>query len=163
MTIDAILGKAALEKALQNSTTDLKPIGNNGQTASFQEMLEQQEVGQEMVELMDSSGSEMMPAATMQSIDATSIEVSPMSANIGLEPPAGSTKVVNMLSEVNKGQLQMDSLVNQILYSNKRFSNQELLAIQAHVFHFAQMTELTVKVAEQGVSSIKSIQNTQIQ
>jgi len=71
--------------------------------------------------------------------------------------------VVDLLGDVNKGQMQMDSMVNQILYSGKKFSNQELLCIQAHVFHFAQMTELTVKVAEQGVSSVKSVLNTQIQ
>jgi len=67
-----------------------------------------------------------------------------------------------MLSEVNKGQMQMDSLVNHVLYSGKKFSQQELLVVQAHVFHYAQMTELTVKVAEQGVSSFKSVMNTHV-
>jgi hypothetical protein len=67
-----------------------------------------------------------------------------------------------MLSEVNKGQLQMDSMVNEILYSGKKFGNQELLAIQAHIFQFAQMTEMTVKVAEHGIGSVRTVLQTQM-
>ncbi len=74
-----------------------------------------------------------------------------------------SNKVVNLLSEVNKGQMQMDGMVNQVLHSDKKFSNQELLAIQAHVYHYAQMAELTVKVAEHGTTSVKQVLNTQVQ
>jgi len=81
----------------------------------------------------------------------------------GIGEPNTSQKLVDLLGEVNKGQIQMDSLVNNILYSERKFSNQELLCIQAHVFHFAQMTELTVKIAEQGVTSIKGVLNTQVQ
>ena len=95
-------------------------------------------------------------------ISAEGLEIDPSDINLAQEPLSGSDKVVNMLSDVNKGQMKMDELVNQILYSGKHYSSQELLAIQAEVFHYAQMSELTVKVADQGVSSVKSVLSTQI-
>lgn len=161
MSIEAKLGKAALDRAMQNSSGSMSP--SQSTTNSFQNVLESQTAGQEMVDMLGMGQTEISPAASMQSIDANAINIDPASVNVGLETPQGGRKIVQMLSEVNKGQMQMDTMVNQILYSGKRFSNQELLAIQAHVFHFAQMTELTVKVAEQGVSAVKNIQNTQIQ
>jgi hypothetical protein len=99
----------------------------------------------------------------MQAITGDDVGFVPTEQVMGLGKPETSAKVVDMLGDVNKGQMQMDSLVNHVLYSGKRFSNQELLVIQAHVFHFAQMTELTVKVAEQSISSVKSVLNTQVQ
>ena len=53
--------------------------------------------------------------------------------------------------------------LDRLIQHFKKFSNQELLAIQAHVFHVAQMTELTVKSVELAVSSFNGVMNTQIQ
>lgn len=103
-----------------------------------------------------------LPSQQMNALPADGIEVS-NNANVGLQPPDGTQKVVDMLSEVNNGHMKMDQMVNEILYSGKRFSNQELLAIQAQVFHFAQITELVVKAADQGVGSVKAVLNTNIQ
>lgn len=151
----------AVEQAAKKTEQDVtKPLGGD---SPFKQMLEQMDVGQEMAGMLGIGQDVSLGGAKMDAISAANIEMNPADLNIGLEEPQGAEKIIDMLSEVNKGQMQMDHMVNEILYSGKRFSNQELLAIQAHVFHFAQMTELTVKVAEQGVSSVKTVLNTQVQ
>ena len=161
MTIEMKLGKAALDKALQNTQKQAKPISNGSQT--FQEVLQEQFNGQNAIETMGVEQTNIQSGNGMQALDASQVNVEFDSMHVGMEPPEGTSKIVHMLSEVNQGQLQMDTMMNQILYSGKEFSNQELLAMQAHIYQFAQMTELTVKVASEGVSSIKSLQNTQVQ
>ena len=165
MAIEAAIGKLnsqALSKAVEKSDGESKVTG--GANQSFKDVLgEMNSGGKEMMDMLGIDNGQMSTQAKMESISAENIDFAPSETVTGLDAPSGSSRVVNMLSEVNKGQLQMDSLVNHVMYSGKRFSNQELLVIQAHVFHFAQMSELTVKVAEQGVSSVKTVLNTQIQ
>lgn len=130
---------------------------------SFQEVLNESTKSSEtFADMMGIRETNTTPTAHMESLNGDAINFVPEQAE-AIHGPDGSRKVVEMLSEVNKSHLQMDSLVNHILYSGKRFNNQELLVIQAHVFHIAQMSELTVKVAEQGVSSVKAVLNTQLQ
>lgn len=164
MTIEAIVGKLnteALGKAVAKSDEISK---SSSQGASFKDVLSKMESGAEFADMMDiGDNGNMTPTDKMQSLGGEGVEFRPTADATELSKPETSEKVLDMLGEVNKGQMQMDGLVNHVLYSGKKFSNQELLVIQAHVFHFAQMTELTVKVAEQGVSSVKSVLNTQVQ
>ena len=126
-------------------------------------MLSKMENGTEFADMLGMGNQKIDPTAKMQTLQADGVSFSPVEKVTKISRPEVGEKVLDMMGEVNKGQMQMDSLVNHVLYSGKRFSNQELMVIQAHVFHFAQMTELTVKVAEQGVSSVKSVINTQVQ
>lgn len=162
---DPITGKLSSKVIDSAAGASEKAGGIQGRGESpFKDMLEQMEVGKEFAEALGiDTGSLGLSGAPLNAISAEGIAVDPSGLTVGIERPDGAQKIIDMLSEVNKGQMQMDALVNEILYSGKRFTNQELLAIQAHVFHFAQMTELTVKVAEQGVSSVKTVLNTQIQ
>ncbi len=167
--MDAILGKLATSAIQQAAKDSVKSAAQpvDGGESPFKKMLDTMNGGSDGTEMAKSMGvgndSGIGTNSNMGVISAEGINVNPAELKVGLEQPKGAEKVVDMLSEVNKGQMQMDNLVNEILYSGKKFSNQELLAIQAHVFHFAQMTELTVKVAEQGVGSVKTVLNTQIQ
>jgi hypothetical protein len=102
------------------------------------------------------------PTGNMKSLAGGEIDFAPTQEVAKAEGPDVSKKVINMLSEVNQGQMQMDSMVNQILHGGQKFNNQELLAIQAHVYHYAQMAELTVKVAEHGTSSFQKVWGTNI-
>ena len=164
MVIDAMvtqLNSSALGKAMTNSEGASK-VAEQG--ASFKDMLaEKMDGGMEFADAMGMMDNDITPTNQMQSMNGSDVSYTPETNVTDVSNPEASEKVLDMLGEVNKGQMQMDSLVNHILYSGKKFSNQELLVIQAHVFHFAQMTELTVKVAEQGVSSLKSVLNTQVQ
>lgn len=161
--MDAIYGKLtekAVEKAAQGGAkNNTGPI----EDSPFKQLMQEMDVGQEMVDILGMGKEGAVQGAKLASISAEAIQLKPEALHVGPEGSKGLDKVVDLLGEVNKGQMQMDSLVNEILYSGKRFTPSELLAIQAHVFQFAQMTELTVKVAEHGIGSVKSVLNTQVQ
>ncbi|MDO8526544.1 MAG: hypothetical protein Q7T03_02530 [Deltaproteobacteria bacterium] len=160
--VGAKLATQVVKKAMENSQSEAAKPLQNGQGSSFQEML--QNTGEEMG-FADMLGieTEMKPGGQSQAISAQAIPFDADGAAQNHSAPSGGDKVVSMLADFNQQQTHMDGLVNEILYSNKKYSNQELLAIQAHVFHVAQMTELTVKSVELAVSSFKGVMNTQIQ
>jgi len=163
MVAEGIISKLstdALNKAVTKSEGAVRPAE---QSSSFKQILDNTDVGFAFAEQLGITDSPLSTTGSMQSLSGESVSFSAGEAVASKDAPGTTQKLVDLLSEVNKGQMQMDSLVNNILYSGRRFSNQELLVIQAHVFHFAQMTELTVKVAEQGVSSVKAVLNTQVQ
>lgn len=167
MAIEAVIGQlnsGALGKAVANSQGASSVAPQSGSGGSFKEILAQMDSGADFAQQLNlAGGQDINPTNQMQAIEGSTVAFQPTEQVTQTSKPEASRKVLDMLGEVNQGQMQMDTLVNHVLYSGKRFSNQELMVIQAHVFHFAQMTELTVKVAEQGVSSVKSLANTQIQ
>lgn len=164
MAIETVIGKLsteALGKAVMKSDETIAPTS---QGSSFKDMLAEMDSGADFANTLGIGNEpDISPASNLSTIGGDGVSFTPAEGMTDLSSPQASEKVLDLLGEVNKGQMQMDSLVNHVLYSGKKFSNQELLVIQAHVFHFAQMTELTVKVAEQGVSSVKSVLNTQVQ
>lgn len=161
--ITSQLSSKVLDKAVSDSakTANIQPAGGD---STFKNMMNEMDSGADFAKSLGMGGEQvtMNPVNQPGSISADNISFDPNSMTVGIEQPNGAEKVVDMLSEVNKGQLQMDSMVNEILYSGKKFGNQELLAIQAHIFHFAQMTEMTVKVAEHGIGSVRTILQTQM-
>jgi hypothetical protein len=155
-------------KVIQKTVTDVgsnQSIGKfSGDSSPFKQMLDSMGSGGELAQSLGMTNQGIgLPSHQINAISADGIKVDMDSMNVGLEQPKGIDKVIDLLSEVNDGQIQMENVTNQILYSGKKFSNQELLAIQAHVFHYAQITELVVKTADQGVSSLKAVMNTNIQ
>lgn len=164
MAIDAVvsqLNSSALGKAVNNSqgAANATQQGNS----SFADIVKKLDSGQEFAEQLGILDKSIVPTENMKALEGDAVSFAPTDQVTEVGRPEASEKLLDLLGEVNEGQMQMDSLVNTILHSGRKFSNQELLVIQAHVFHFAQMTELTVKVAEQGVSSVKSVLNTQVQ
>jgi len=155
----AKLGQQALSKAT-SKTEQLKPINNKG---GFAEVLNNMQSAEDFARSLGMTSGKIEPAEGMRALPANGVNFSPVDSITKPQGPQVSRKVVDMLSEVNDGQIQMDSLINQILHSENRFNPQELLAVQAHVYHYAQMAELTVKVAEHGISSTKQVLNTQVQ
>lgn len=160
--MDIVLGKVGAE-TLGKAVTDnaAKPQGS-----SFQDVLSGADSQLDMQDMASNLGVDLSDLSSslgqFQAIPAESVNMDPNNFNVGSSTSNNSNKVVDMLSEVNKGQMQMDSMLNEVLYSGKKFSNQELLVIQAQIHHFSEMTELTVKVAEQAVNNIRQIQNTQV-
>lgn len=160
--MDIVLGKIGAEVA--------EKAGGAGSAApqgqSFQDVLSGADSELNMNELTSSLGVDASDLSSgmgqFQAISAENVTMDPTQLQVGTGNSSGADKVVDMLSEVNKGQMQMDNLLNDVLYSGKKFSNQELLVIQAQIHHFSEMTELTVKVAEQAVNNIRQIQNTQV-
>lgn len=159
MTVKATIAKQALTKAISKSELQNKPIRGEG---AFKDVLNNMQSATEFAERLGLTSNSMDPMGSMRTLSAEQIDFTPAKEVTEVTNPEVSKRVVNMLSEVNHDQMQMDNLVNQILYSGRKFNPQELLAIQAQVHHYAQMTELTVKMAEHGVQSVKQVLNTQV-
>ena len=155
----AKLGQQALSKAT-SKTEMLKPVGKKG---GFAEVLNNMNSAQDFARSLGMTSGKVESAKGVQAIPGGGVDFSPVDSVAKADGPQVSRKVVDMLSEVNDGQIQMDSLINQILHADNKFNPQELLAIQAHVNHYSQMAQLTVKVAEHGISSTKQVLNTQVQ
>lgn len=153
------LATQVLQKAFENTGTQSAPV--QSETSPFQQLLENtwEDVG--LSDMLGGKNPTLQQGAT-QAVSASEI---PFNTEEGMRriQPEGQETLVKMLADFNQQQTHMDSMVNEILYGGKKFSNQELLAIQAHVFHVAQMTEMTVKSVELAVSSFKGVMNTQIQ
>lgn len=160
MTVTNKLATQVLQKAYENSQAQ-NTTAQPGQ-GTFQEMMDATQEAFDFADMMGIEDYKMLPDGKVQSMSAQDI---PFKAEetAKVAAPNGGDKIVGMLSDFNQQQQHMDHLINEILYGEKRFSNQEMLAIQAHVFHVAQMTEMTVKAAELTVTSFKGVMNTQIQ
>jgi hypothetical protein len=161
--MDIVLGKIGAETVGKGLT---EGAASTSKGSSFQDVLSGAENQLDMNELTSSLGVDVSDLSSsvgqFQAIPAESVNFDPSTMEVGSSSGNHTDKVVDMLSEVNKGQMQMDNMLNNILYSGKKFSNQELLVMQAQIHHFSEMTELTVKVAEQAVNNIRQIQNTQV-
>ena len=73
-----------------------------------------------------------------------------------------STNAINgLFANIEKGQIQMDKLINGGL-SGKNFSNSELLGLQAGMYKYSQELELTSKVVEKATSGLKDTLKTQV-
>jgi len=159
--VAAKIQKQISDKALNNKQVGKSESGKN----QFKDVLTQMD--QTATDFADKTGlgadADLSSTSKMQAIDAEGIMFDPAKDSTNVSKSKGSDTVLNMLSDVNQGQYQMDSIMNHILYSGKKFSNQELLVIQAKVFQFAQETEMAVKIASESVSSVKTLLNTQVQ
>src|SRR5262245_39748383 len=72
-----------------------------------------------------------------------------------------NNSINGLFSNIEKGQVQMDKLINGGL-SGKNFSNSELLALQAGMYKYSQELELTSKVVEKATSGLKDTLKTQV-
>jgi len=155
------LAAQVVQKAVENSQVQNQPQQNS--TSPFAEMLQQTGEGMGFADMLGMTDNQLLPNGQAQAVSAESIPFDMSQNEVSQVEPSGGQKITEMLSDFNQQQMHMDNLVNEVLYGGKKFSNQELLAIQAHVFHVGQMTELTVKTVELAVSSFKGVMNTQIQ
>ena len=161
MTVTTKLATQVLQKAYENSQAQ-NTTGQPGQS-SFQGMMDATQEAFDVADMMGIEDYKMLPDGKTQSMSAADIPLNVSEGGANSFAPKEGDKVVGMLADFNEQQMHMDHLINEILYGEKKFSNQEMLAIQAHVFHVAQMTEMTVKAAELTVTSFKGVMNTQIQ
>lgn len=71
------------------------------------------------------------------------------------------TMMSNMVSDMEKGQGTLDKLINAGLHGLK-FSNTELLGLQAGMYKYSQELDLTGKVVDKATSALKEALKTQV-
>jgi hypothetical protein len=69
--------------------------------------------------------------------------------------------VQKMLRDVEHGQNQMELIMREAM-SGRKFNPQELLALQAGVYRYAQELELASKVVEKATTGVKDTLKTQV-
>lgn len=100
----------------------------------------------------------MEPESSVKAISAEGLEIQPSQISGGQEIRTQG-KVVELLSEVNRGALQMDNLV-ELIGSGKTMSPQGLLAAQASLASNVFGMEIVKSCAEQGSTGVKTVLNT---
>lgn len=73
----------------------------------------------------------------------------------------GTSLVMGMMNNMEKGQVAIDKLINGGL-TGKHFSNSELLSLQAGMYKYTQELELTGKVVEKATTGLKDTLKTQV-
>lgn len=86
------------------------------------------------------------------------------STNLYLEANTASPwskKLTDMARSMLDGQVNLGNMLERV-HSEQHLSSQELLALQAGVYQVSQELELTTKLVEKGISTIKQTMNTQL-
>lgn len=161
--MDPFVGKA-FASVVQESTTG----GASGSSAmpktgpsAFADMLDAlggKESAGQLIQPGDVPGN-----AGFDSIGVPDLEPTADSLAMQEVTPAKGSVMVDLLQDVNKSQMKMDQFYTALLDGTKQYSMQELMLIQAKIYQLSQVTEMCVKVTQEGVSSVKSTLNTQVQ
>lgn len=72
-----------------------------------------------------------------------------------------TSMVMSLVANLEKGQVQIDRLINGGL-SGKSMSNQQLLSLQAGMYKYAQELDLCSKVVEKATNGLKDTLKTQV-
>ncbi len=148
------VGQSVAERALTES-------GKGGVTSGaspFEKVLTQKldQTPQLNQQIMESFG--VSPEKQIQSISAKGLDIQQISVNSEIRTHG---KTMDLLTEVNRGALQMEDMM-QLMTSGQKFTGSELLYLQANMHDIVLRTEMAMKIGEQSASSFKQINQTQI-
>jgi hypothetical protein len=100
--------------------------------------------------------------AQLNNVNVNSGSTSSTLTSQAVEPPSRATAAMtNMLSSMEKGGGMLDKLINGGLKGAK-FSNTELLSLQAGMYKYTQELDLTGKVVDKATSALKDTLKTQV-
>ncbi len=152
--ITVSVGSNLAEKALQ----DKAKSAPSGGDSPFEKLLNQKLDAHPSQQIFEAFGKS--PEQQMKSVSAEGLKIEPTQIQVNSEIKSNG-KVADMLSEVNRGALQMEEMMK-VMTSGKQFSAGELLYFQANMADIVMRTEMSMKVGEQMASSFKQINQTQI-
>ncbi|QQR79681.1 MAG: hypothetical protein IPJ69_10035 [Deltaproteobacteria bacterium] len=97
----------------------------------------------------------LVPEKKIGAISAQGLDISPSEIRAGQEIRTNG-KVMDVLTEVNRGAHQMEDMIT-LATSGQKFTPAELLAMQAGLSQKVFQLEITSKVVETGASSTKQV------
>ena len=99
-----VIEKAVTEVGKQQGFTNVPQEGS-----PFKQMLDSMYTGSDLTHSLGITNQEIgLPSHEISSISASGIDVDMSVLGVGLDRPSGINKVVDLLSEVNKGQMKME-------------------------------------------------------
>lgn len=133
----------------------------SGQYSDFEKVLTTRlESQSEMTkQIMNAFG--MGEEKKIQAVSAEGLEIKPSQVTVHQEIRTQG-KAMDLLSDVNRGALQMDGLM-ELTTSGRKFMPAELLAMQAGMHQIALSIDLTGKIVEQVNTGTKQLLNTSFQ
>ncbi len=154
------IGQSIAEKTLTEGQNGPVSAG----TSDFAKLLEQKmdQQGQTTQKLLESLGMSPTQAPTIQAMSASGLDIQPPKVSTGATEVRTQGKVMELLTEVNRGAHQMESMVQMIGTPGKKFTMQEMLVIQASLHPLVLHLELTGKLVEQGGNSVKTLVQTNV-
>jgi len=108
------------------------------------------------VNKMDKAGLNKVNGANSQSLTARGAEP----VNGKAEAQKGNM-MTSMVDSLEKGQVNLEKLIESGA-SGKKFSNAEMLSLQASMYKYTQELDLTSKVVEKATSGLKDVVKTQV-
>lgn len=97
----------------------------------------------------------------VQKLDKNLTDKGPDPVHQKAEVSKSSSIVSSIVSNIEKGQVQLDKLINGGL-TGKTFSNSELLGLQAGMYKYSQELDLCSKVVEKATTGLKDTLKTQV-
>ena len=156
------VGKAAsellqeMEKAQSQLQKQGDAAGKVGNANSFQQTMEsQQATAPTAVRPVEATHEAMRVLSTAK------INANQASTRVGEASKIEQSRMTKMLDGLISGQDKMARIM-EMATSNKQFTSQELLVMQAGVMRYSQELDLTSKVVEQATSGLKQTMNTQV-
>jgi hypothetical protein len=149
------------EKVVTESPKASPSVGSTG-ASEFEKVLtgrleSQSEMTKQIINAFGGGGQEFKP----KSISAEGLEIRTSEVTSQQEIRTHG-KTLDLLSDVNRGALQMESMMD-MTTSGRKFSPPELLAMQAGMHQIALSIDLTGKIVEQVNTGTKQLLNTSFQ
>ena len=110
---------------------------------------------------VDKTDKARMSKMRAQALGETSKPRAASSATHAEAPSATARTLTNLMEGVEKGQASLDKLIGSAL-QGKKFSNAELLSLQASMYKYAQEMDLTSKIVEKTTTGLKDTLKTQV-
>jgi|SRR5579885_2374238 len=158
--VAAKIGQSVVEKVITESqkAPGSMPTGDSDFAKVLTTKLEaQNEMTKQIINSMG-MGPDMNK---IHAISAEGLEIKPSQVTVHEEIRTNG-KALDLLTDVNRGALQMDGIM-ELTTSGKRFSPGELLAMQAGMHQIALSIDLTGKIVEQVNTGTKQLLNTNFQ
>ena len=157
--IAAKVGQSIAEKVLTEAQKNAPTAGGE---SDFQKVLTTKlEAQSEMTKQIMNSFGMGNDATKIKSVSAEGLEIKPNQVSANQEITTHG-KTMDLLSDVNRGALQMDNLM-ELTTSGRKFTPPELLAMQAGMHQIALSIDLTGKIVETLNSGTKQLLNTSFQ
>lgn len=163
-SFEEVLKEKSLERPMEQHTVQKtaqlnQTQGLNEEVNQLHKMLEDNKASSEQMMEMYGLGEKDAPAFRAVSAENVNFDLKSYSQEQDIR---SQHKILDLLSEVNRGQLHMESIL-ELATSGRGFKPQELLALQAGVYQIAQELEITSKVAENFSMNVRTLMNTNFQ
>ncbi len=158
--ITQTIADKAVSEAGNQGSGGLTQVGQNpAESSPFEQILSHKieessaSKGKLNGQILESFG--LVPEKKIGAISAQGLEISPAEIR-GSQEIRTHGKVMDLLTEVNRGAHQMEDMIT-LATSGQKFTPAELLAMQAGLSQKVFQLEITSKVVETGASSTKQV------